>query len=72
MEWLLNGLMTVVMFLGGVVVHGINNRVNSLEEDSKKLPEIYARRDDVTTMKSEIMSALQRIEDKVERYRHND
>lgn len=44
------------------------DEIKSIKEEQKELPNIYARRDDVKTMKDEIITLLQRIEDKVERH----
>lgn len=49
----------------GWIMKMFNDRLKTVEDDHKELPNVYARRDDVKDMKGEILEYLRRIEDKV-------
>ncbi len=53
--------------LGGWIMKSMHSEIKDNRDAIAKLPETYARRDDVKDMKQEIIDALQRIEDKVDR-----
>lgn len=69
LDWsiLINILWGGVVLLGGTVVVSTRERLNSLEEQLKEIPNVYARRDDVKDRFQEILTALGRIEDKVDK-----
>lgn len=62
----LNYAWGAVTLLGGWIMLSIRERLNNHDAQFQKLPEIYARRDDVKEMKHELLDVLDRIEKKVD------
>lgn len=61
-----NAVLSLVAFLGGWVLKYMHSEVTALKEDLKKLPDTYARKDDVKDKFDLIQSALVRIENKLD------
>lgn len=69
MDWqtLFVSSLGIINLLGGAVILNFRERINGLEKQIQDFPNVYARRDDMKEMKREILDALERIENKVER-----
>lgn len=52
---------------GGWILKLIVNDIRDLKQKQDKMPDVYARRDDVKDMKEELVNYLQRIEDKMDK-----
>lgn len=67
MTLIIGGVLGVVNLLGGAMLVSYRERLNNLDKQLQDLPNVYARRDDVRERFQEIMKALSRIEDKVDK-----
>jgi hypothetical protein len=61
-----NAVLSFVAFLGGWVLKYMHSELTALKEDLKKLPDTYARKDDVKDKFDLIQSSLARIENKLD------
>lgn len=61
-----DALLSFVAFLGGWVLKLLHGEVNTLKEDLKKLPDTYARKDDMRDKFELIQNTLIRIETKLD------
>lgn len=61
-----NAVLSLVAFLGGWVINYMHSEVTTLKDDLKKLPDTYARKDDVKDKFDMIQSTLTRIETKLD------
>ncbi len=64
--FVLGSFWTVIQIAFGAVLKMFNDRLKSVEQSHKELPDVYARRDDVKDMKQELVDMLRRIEDKLD------
>ncbi len=58
--------LSLIAFLGGWILKYMHSEVATLKEDLKKLPETYARKDDVKDKFDLIQNTLMRIETKLD------
>jgi hypothetical protein len=61
-----NAVLSLVAFLGGWIIKYMHSEVTALKEDLKRLPDTYARKDDVKDKFDMIQSTLSRIETKLD------
>lgn len=61
-----NAVLSLVAFLGGWVINYMHSEVTALKDDLKRLPDTYARKDDVKDKFDMIQSTLSRIETKLD------
>ena len=65
-QTIINGAIALVGFFGGWVLNRITNSLDRLDEDVKKLPEKYVRRDDYLRDIADIKTMLKGIYDKLD------
>jgi hypothetical protein len=63
---LFNAVLSLVAFLGGWIIRYMHSEVTALKDDLKRLPDTYARKDDVKDKFDMIQSTLTRIETKLD------
>jgi hypothetical protein len=65
-QTIINGAIALVGFFGGWVLNRITNSLDRLDEDMKKMPEKYVRRDDYLRDIADIKAMLKSIYDKLD------
>lgn len=66
-KWVIDGVLGVIVALGGFVIKLLADDIDRLENKVDDIPNIYARRDDVANKFGEVMTTLNRIEEKLDR-----
>jgi hypothetical protein len=66
LKFMLDAIFALVAFLGGWILQYLHNETMILKEDLKKLPDTYARKDDVKDKFDLIQTTLTRIETKLD------
>lgn len=61
-----DAVLSLVAFLGGWILKYMHSEVSDLKEDLKRIPDTYARKDDVKDKFDLIQSTLIRIETKLD------
>ena len=65
-QWALNALFGVVMFLVGWILNNMSNSIERLDADVRAMPEKYVAKTDYIDALHEIRNMLTRIEDKLD------
>lgn len=66
-RWILDVAILLLGGLGGYILQTFHKRLETIEDRFEKLPETYARRDDVTGGFDRMYKTLERIELKLDR-----
>jgi hypothetical protein len=66
-EWIITGLMGIIMWFGRNQIESLKDSIKSLEEDNKKIHETYFRKEDFREFKAELWSRLDKMEQRFDK-----
>lgn len=66
-HWVIDGLFALTTAVGGWFVKGLQNSIDRVSERLDTLPNTYARRDDVREMYGQILTGIDKINDKLDK-----
>jgi O-methyltransferase involved in polyketide biosynthesis len=66
-EWIITGLMGLVMWLGKTQMDSLKDSIKELQDDNTKIHETYFRKEDFKEFKAELWSRLDKMEQRFDR-----